>query len=207
MTPDEQANADQARKANEERVAKERRTWAEDYPATLEECKELFEGILQVNYMLRRTDSPDVAAIKNWQKDEYHPSTKPALKGTWNKAARRLVELQTADTGKPEPDAPAIDSEQDQTQRPSDLVSVVEGVVRAGMANVLNIAARAKADDRCNAAMQELLADRTKAKLKLSEWENLLKQSRKTILQTEAWKFTIPKLGSSAETVDKNRLI
>jgi len=124
MTPDEQASADKARKANAERVAKERRTRAQDYPATIDECKEIFESILQANEMLYgQKVSPTVESIKTWKKDEYHPSTKPTLKGTWNKAARRLVELQTVDTGNEEqPVATAIDAEREGPTEPNNWI-------------------------------------------------------------------------------------
>lgn len=64
------------------------------YPSTIDECKELFEGIIQKNDMLRREDSQDVAAIRNWRAYQYRASERPTLKnGTWGNAAYRLVEL------------------------------------------------------------------------------------------------------------------
>jgi len=104
-----------------------------------------------------------------------------------------------------QPNAPVIDVKPLGTTKPSDLASVVEGVVRAGMANVLNIASKAKAVDRCNAAMQELLVDRTKAELKLAEWDKLLKQSKKTVVKTEAWKVTIPKIKADNEAMQRDK--
>jgi len=102
--------------------------------------------------------------------------------------------------------APAIEVKPLGTTKPSDLASVVEGVVRAGMANVLNIASKAKAVDRCNAAMQELLkTDSTKAKLTLEEWRIQLGQARKTICKTEAYLVTIPSIKSQNEAMQREK--
>ena len=93
---DEQNNADRFEKAKRTRDA--------DYPSTIEECKELFDGIIQKNEMLRREGSDDVKAIRNWRDNDYYSSARPTLKqGKWDKFARRLVELTSV---------PAIDTEQ-----------------------------------------------------------------------------------------------
>lgn len=143
---------------------------------------------LIADWILQRWNAEDLDAFHSWWLlDNFASDRLPQfLDADLNRRARNMVLLSSAD-GEPLP--------QKSESRPSvPLAEVIEGVVKAGMANVLNEVAKTPAVKRCDAAMKEHLKDRRNADLTLSEWQKMLRQARKTILKTDAWIKVIPQM-------------